>query len=94
MNFPDRNSRLCGFALASAVLLTALPAQARINHPGIGGALSGGYFHGLPVRAQAPVTRAGDAEISGVAGGSCVTLRRPVQDPLGGTSVRAVRICN
>jgi len=99
MTHPDRNAgtgtvrrlALAGFALALAAL--ALPAEARIADPGTGGAISGGFFHGLPVRAKAPAVRPSDPEITGVAGGNCTTLRQTVQDRLGGTRLRTVRVC-
>jgi hypothetical protein len=99
MTHPDRNAEtrtarrlaLAGFALALAAF--ALPAEARIADPGAGGAISGGFFHGLPVRAKAPAVRPSDPEITGVAGGNCTTLRQTVQDRLGGIQLRTVRVC-
>jgi hypothetical protein len=99
MTHPDRNAEtrtarrlaLAGFALALATL--SLPAQARIADPGTGGAISGGFFHGLPVRAKAPAVRPSDPEITGVAGSNCYALRQTVQDRLGGTQLRTVRVC-
>ena len=97
MTHPDRNAgtprrlALAGFALVLATL--ALPAEARIVDPGAGGAISGGFFHGLPVRAKAPAVRPSDPEDTGVADGNCTTLRQTVQDRLGGTRLRTVRVC-
>ena len=81
MYHPDRNARggarLGGLALAAALVVTAMPAEARLTDPGYGGSLSGGYFHGLPVRASAPSARPSDPEISGVAGANCRSCARP-----------------
>ncbi|HEX8165121.1 MAG TPA: hypothetical protein VF601_04955 [Beijerinckiaceae bacterium] len=94
MNKPARNPRVAlAGAFALALVGLAAPAQARLADPGAGGALSGGYFHGLPVRAQAQATRPSDPELTGVAGDSCRTLRQTVQDRLGGTVLRTVRVC-
>ena len=100
MTHPDRNAEtrtarrlaLAGFAVATLTALS-VPAQARIADPGTGGAISGGFFHGLPVRAKAPAVRPSDPEITGVAGDHCTTLRQTVQDRLGGTRLRTVRVC-
>jgi hypothetical protein len=98
MNHPDRNARrgarLGGLALAAALVLMAMPAEARLTDPGYGGGLSGGYFHGLPVRATAPSARPSDPEISGVAGANCRVLRQAVQDRIGGTVLRTVEVCD
>ncbi|HEX8664151.1 MAG TPA: hypothetical protein VF744_09000 [Beijerinckiaceae bacterium] len=99
MTHPDRNAgtrivrrlALASFALALATF--SLPAEARIADPGTGGAISGGFFHGLPVRAKAPAVRPSDPEVTGVAGGHCTTLRQTVQDRLGGIQLRTVRVC-
>jgi hypothetical protein len=98
MYHPDRNARrgaqLGGLVLAAALVLMAMPAEARLTDPGFGGSLSGGYFHGLPVRASAPSTRPSDPEISGVAGANCRILRQAVQDRIGGTVLRTVEVCD
>ena len=99
MTHPDRNAGtrtvrrlvLGGFAVALAAL--SIPAEARIADPGTGGAISGGFFHGLPVRAKAPPVRPSDPEVTGVAGDHCYTVRQTVQDRLGGTRLRTVRVC-
>jgi hypothetical protein len=97
MNRHARNARrlaLAGtFAFATVLMIPAVPAQARLNDPGTGGAVSGGFFHGLPVRAQARTVRPSDPELTGVAGDNCYTLRQTVQDRLGGTLLRTVRVC-
>ena len=93
MNKPDTSRRLAlagAFALALAAL--AAPAEARLADPGAGGALSGGYFHGLPIRAEKPAARP-DPEVTGIAADHCRTLRQTVQDRLGGTLLRTVRVC-
>ena len=98
MYHPDRNARrrarLGGLALSAALVLMAMPAEARLTDPGYGGSLSGGYFHGLPVRASAPPARPSDPEISGVAGANCRILRQTVQDRIGGTVLRTVQVCD
>ena len=33
--------------------LAAIPAEARLSHPTIGGPISGGFFQGMPVRVEA-----------------------------------------
>ena len=91
------NPRNPRFALAGALALglaaLCAPAEARIADPGAGGALSGGFFHGLPVRAEKPA-RPAEPEVTGVAGDHrCTTLRQTVQDRLGGTQLRTVRVC-
>jgi hypothetical protein len=99
MTHPDRNAgtrtvrRLALAGLAVALAALSLPAEARIADPGTGGAISGGFFHGLPVRAKAPASRPSDPEITGVASDNCTTLRQTVQDRLGGTRLRTVRVC-
>jgi hypothetical protein len=98
MYHPDRNARrgarLGALALSAALVLTAMPAEARLSDPGYGGSLSGGYFHGLPVRASAPPARPSDPEISGVAGANCRILRQTVQDRIGGTVLRTLQVCD
>jgi hypothetical protein len=98
MNNPDRHARRLaltgGFALAGILTILVVPAQARLADPGSGGALSGGYFHGLPVRAKAPAVRASDPEVTGMAGDNCYTQRQTVRDRLGGTLLRTVRVCD
>src|SRR5215218_10108696 len=89
-----RGAWIAAFVLAGSLSLTGLPAQARLSDPGYGGGLSDGFFKGLPVRAQRPAGRETEPEKSGIAGASCYTLRQTVQDRLGGTVLRTVRICD
>jgi hypothetical protein len=74
-------------ALAGA-LLTALPTQARLHDRDV----SGGYFMGLPVRAEAPASRPNEAELTGVAG-RCYLLRQVVRDRSGASFLHSVRVC-
>lgn len=85
--------RIGAFALAGAMLTLALPAEARLRDPGQGGPISGGFFQGLPVRVQAPATRASDAELTGIAGDNCYVVRQAVRDRMGGTMLRTIRVC-
>jgi hypothetical protein len=85
------SARISAFALAGA-LLTALPAEARLHDPGLGGPASGGSFNGVAVRPQAPTTGSSAAEPTGLAG-NCYTLRQVVRDRLGASFLRSVRVC-
>ena len=91
--FPSGRARIGGLALASALILSALPAEARLHDPGMGGPMSGGFFQGLPMRAQAPAARSDQSEVTGVAGGNCYVLRQVVRDRLGASFLRTVRVC-
>lgn len=96
MNRPDRNARrlaLAGAFALAALMTPTVPAQARLSDSVPGGAVSGGFFHGLPIRTQAQTVRPNDPELTGVAGDNCYTLRQTVQDRLGGTLLRTVRVC-
>jgi hypothetical protein len=97
MTIQDRSrrglARIAGLALAGAFVAFAMPAEARLSDPGIGGPMSGGFFQGLPVRVQAPATRPGESELTGIADGNCYVLRQVVRDRLGASSLRSVRVC-
>jgi hypothetical protein len=90
---PRGSARLCALALAGVVLTTAMPAEARLHQPGIGGPISGGSFQGLPVRAQAPAARPSERGLSGVVGENCYVVRQVVRDRLGASLLRSVRVC-
>ena len=72
--------------------LAAIPAEARLSHPTIGGPISGGFFQGMPVRVEARA-RLSESELTGVAGANCYVLRQVVRDRLGASFLRTVRIC-
>ena len=100
MTILDRGSRsparLATLALAGALLALAMPAEARLHDPGIGGPISGGSFQGLPVRAQAPAARTSERGLRGlrgVVGENCYVVRQVVRDRLGATQLRTVRVC-
>jgi hypothetical protein len=91
--FPRDLAPIAGLAFAGALLVAASPAEARLRDPGMGGPMSGGFFQGLPMRAQAPAARPGEAELTGVADGNCYVLRQVVRDRLGASFLRTVRVC-
>jgi hypothetical protein len=97
MTILDRGSRsparLATLALAGALIALAMPAEARLHDPGIGGPISGGSFQGLPVRAQAPAARTSERGLRGVVGENCYVVRQVVRDRLGATQLRTVRVC-
>jgi hypothetical protein len=97
MTIQDRShrriARTAGAALAGVFIAVAMPAEARLSDPGMGGPMSGGFFQGLPVRAQAAAARPGESELTGVAGGNCYVLRQVIRDRLGASSLRTVRVC-
>ena len=73
-------------------LVPAIPAEARLSHPTIGGPISGGFFQGMPVRVEARA-RLSELGLTGVAGANCHVLRQVVRDRLGASFLRTVRIC-
>jgi hypothetical protein len=83
--------RIAGLAFAGALAAAAMPAEARLSDPGIGGPMSGGFFQGLPVGPEARARS--ESELTGVAGANCYVLRQVVRDRLGASLLRTVRIC-
>lgn len=92
-NTTSSRVRVGVLAVAGAMLTLAVPAEARLRDPGQGGPISAGFFHGLPVRVQAPAARPSDPELTGVAGNNCYVLKQMVRDRMGGTMLRTVRVC-
>ena len=74
------------------LVAAAIPAEARLSHPTIGGPISDGFFQGMPVRVEARA-RLSELELTGVAGANCYVLRQVVHDRLGASFLRTVRIC-
>jgi hypothetical protein len=87
-----RAFRIAGLAFAGALGAAAMPAEARLSDPGIGGPMSGGFFQGLPVGSDARARRS-ESELTGVVGANCYVLRQVVRDRLGASLLRTVRIC-
>ena len=85
-----------GAALAFATLTIALstPAQARLPDFGAGGPLSGGVYHGVPIRPQTTAaTRQNEVE-RGLASSECRVVKQSVRDRLGSMIVREVQVCD
>jgi hypothetical protein len=83
---------IIGAGLVCATMLGG-PAEARLSEPGVGGPISGGFFQGLPVRAQNPAARTAAPETTGVAGANCYVVRQVVRDRLGASQLRTLRVC-
>ena len=81
-------ARIATLVLGGTLAAAAIPAEARLSHPTIGGPISGGFFQGMPVRVEARAR-----ELTGVAGANCHVLRQVVRDRLGASFLRTVRIC-
>jgi hypothetical protein len=84
-------ARIATLVLGGTLAAAAIPAEARLSHPTIGGPISGGFFQGMPVRVEARA-RLSESELTGVAGANRV-LRQVVRDRLGASFLRTVRIC-
>jgi len=87
-----RVALIATLALGGTLAAAAIPAEARLSHPTIGGPISGGFFQGMPVRVEARA-RLSESELTGVAGANCHVLRQVVRDRLGASFLRTVRIC-
>jgi len=87
-----RVARIATLVLGGTLVAAAIPAEARLSHPTIGGPMSGGFFQGMPVRVEARA-RLSESELTGVAGANCYVLRQVVRDRLGASFLRTVRIC-
>ena len=86
-----RVARIATLVLGGTLVAAAIPAEARLSHPTIGGPISDGFFQ-VPVRVEARARRS-ELELTGVAGANCYVLRQVVRDRLGASFLRTVRIC-
>jgi hypothetical protein len=48
-----RVARIATLVLGGTLVAAAIPAEARLSHPTIGGPISDGFFQGMPVRVEA-----------------------------------------
>ena len=96
MNTVSRNAvavaKAAGLVFATLSIAFAAPAQARLPDLGTGGPLSGGVFHGVPIRPQTVAARPNEVE-KGLASGDCYTVKQAVRDRLGSIVVRRVQVC-
>jgi hypothetical protein len=84
--------RIATLVLGGTLAAAAVPGEARLSPPTIGGPMSGGFFQGMPVRTETR-GRPSESELTGVAGANCYVLRQVVRDRLGASFLRTVRIC-
>ena len=87
-----RVARIATLVLSGTLVAAAIPAEARLSHPTIGGPISDGFFQGMPVRVEARA-RLSESELTGVAGADCHDQRQAVRDRLGASVLRTVRVC-
>ena len=48
-----RVARIAALVLGGTLVAAAIPAEACLSHPTIGGPISDGFFQGMPVRVEA-----------------------------------------
>lgn len=81
-----------GLVVATLIALSA-PAQARLPDFGAGGPLTGGVYHGVPIRPQTTAAARHNEVERGLASTECRMVRQSVRDRLGSMIVRQVQVC-
>ncbi len=67
-------------------------AQAKILEPAYQGPMSGGFFHGLPIRPDTVASRPAASETVEV-GENCYTVRRMARNAGGRTTAQNTQVC-
>ena len=80
-------------AFGAIVLASPSPAVAKLNDPGQGGVISGGFFRGLPLGPKSSAVVADRVEATEIVGETCYLVPSRVANERGNTSVRLVRMC-
>lgn len=84
---------VAAFAFGALVLASPGPALAKLQDPGQGSIISGGFFRGLPLGPNAAATQPDRVEATEVVGETCYLVPSQVANERGGVSVRLVRLC-
>ena len=85
-------AKTTGLAFAMLAGAFSAPAEARLPDFGAGGPLSGGVYHGIPIRPQTAAARSNEVE-RGLASTECRIVKQSVRDRLGSIVVRQVQVC-